>query len=57
MKVETLPSVKGDYHLNDYEQAYKEFSWEEARKNFSWYETGKVNAAYEAIDRHADSFS
>lgn len=56
MKVETLPSVKGDYHLNDYEQAYKEFSWEEARKNFSWYETGKVNAAYEAIDRHADSF-
>lgn len=32
MKVETLPSVKGDYHLNDYEQAYKEFSWEEARK-------------------------
>lgn len=56
MKLETLPSVKGDYHLNDYEQAYKDFSWEEARKNFSWYETGKINAAYEAIDRHADSF-
>ena len=56
MKVETLPSVKGDYHLNDYEQAYREFSWEEVRKNFSWYETGKINVAYEAIDRHAESF-
>nr|WGD68627.1 AMP-binding protein [Bacillus subtilis] len=28
----------------------------EAEKHFSWHETGKLNAAYEAIDRHAESF-
>src|SRR5699024_6024480 len=31
------------------------FDWKEVEKAFSWYETGKVNAAYEAIDRHAES--
>ena len=25
------------------------------KRSFSWYETGKVNMAYEAIDRHAES--
>ncbi|WP_212925211.1 acetate--CoA ligase [Oceanobacillus sp. J11TS1] len=42
--------------MPDYEQAYKEFQWEDVEKNFSWYETGKVNMAYEAIDRHAESW-
>ncbi|MED3603658.1 acetate--CoA ligase [Bacillus subtilis] len=37
-------------------QTYRHFDWAEAEKHFSWHETRKLNAAYEAIDRHAESF-
>jgi len=56
MKTELLPVVQGDYNLKNYEEAYEQFQWEETEKAFSWYETGRVNMAYEAIDRHAESF-
>ncbi|KMY51278.1 acetate--CoA ligase [Peribacillus loiseleuriae] len=56
MKMEALPSVKGDYNLGDYENTYKHFDWSEVEKEFTWSKTGKVNLAYEAIDRHAESF-
>ncbi|MDQ0161042.1 acetate--CoA ligase [Aeribacillus alveayuensis] len=56
MKVEALPATKGNYNLENYEETYQNFDWKEAEKNFTWYETGKVNAAYEAIDRHAEGF-
>ncbi|MFJ7974574.1 acetate--CoA ligase [Peribacillus sp. NPDC096379] len=56
MKLEALPSVKGDYNLKDYENTYKHFDWSEVEKEFTWSKTGKVNLAYEAIDRHAESF-
>ncbi|WP_391116458.1 acetate--CoA ligase [Psychrobacillus sp. L3] len=56
MKIELLPVVQGDYQLKDYDETVKSFQWEDAEKNFSWYETGKVNMAYEAIDRHAESY-
>ena len=36
--------------------ATAEFNWTDAEKEFSWYESGKVNIAYEAIDRHAESY-
>lgn len=52
---EKLAVVPGDYHLRDYDETYANFDWTEVEKAFSWYETGKVNAAYEAIDRHAES--
>ncbi|NGP44197.1 acetate--CoA ligase [Bacillaceae bacterium SIJ1] len=55
MKAETLPAYKGDYQLQDYYETRKKFSWTDVEKAFSWYETGKVNMAYEAIDRHAES--
>lgn len=55
MKIEVLPVIEGDYQLKDYEQTVKTFQWEDAEKNFSWKQTGKVNMAYEAIDRHAES--
>ncbi|WP_459499085.1 acetate--CoA ligase [Bacillus sp. C1] len=55
MKVETLPVIKGENNLPDYEETYASFNWEEVNKNFSWYETGRVNMAYEAIDKHAKS--
>lgn len=42
-------------NLKDYEEAYATFDWAEVEKEFSWYTTGKVNAAYEAIDRHVDN--
>ncbi|PEI49308.1 acetate--CoA ligase [Bacillus pseudomycoides] len=55
MKVETLPVIKGENNLLNYEETYAGFNWEEVNKNFSWYETGRVNMAYEAIDKHAKS--
>ncbi|RUL56583.1 acetate--CoA ligase [Lysinibacillus antri] len=56
MKIaEKLAVVTGDHHLKSYDETVATFSWEETEKAFSWYTTGKVNAAYEAIDRHAES--
>lgn len=55
MKVETLPVIKGENNLLNYEETCAGFNWEEVNKNFSWYETGRVNMAYEAIDKHAKS--
>ncbi|SFQ07640.1 acetate--CoA ligase [Salibacterium halotolerans] len=55
MKVQTLPSVDGNYNLKDYDKTVQTFDWSEVEKEFSWYETGRVNLAHEAIDRFADS--
>lgn len=55
MKIETLQVVQGDFQLSNYEETAKNFKWEDAEKEFSWYKTGKVNMAYEAIDRHAET--
>lgn len=56
MKLEALPSIEGDFNLQDYDTAYGTFNWTEVEKNFTWSVTGRVNAAYEAIDKHADTF-
>ncbi|MGE8078637.1 acetate--CoA ligase [Peribacillus loiseleuriae] len=56
MKMEALPVGEGDFNLEDYENTYKHFDWSEVEKEFTWSKTGKVNLAYEAIDRHAESF-
>ncbi|KYD22583.1 acetate--CoA ligase [Parageobacillus toebii] len=56
MKTEVLPVIQGDYNLKNYEETYKNFDWKEVEKEFSWFETGQVNMAYEAIDRHAETF-
>ncbi|MFB7301987.1 acetate--CoA ligase [Heyndrickxia sporothermodurans] len=56
MELRTLSSVNGNYNLQSYEDTYNNFDWKEAEKAFFWYETGKVNMAYEAIDRHANTF-
>ena len=55
MKMEAFPPVEGNYNLKNYEEMYQHFNWKEAEKNFSWNKTGKINAAYELIDRHAES--
>ena len=56
LEMKLLPVIKGDYQLKNYEDAKAKFDWTEMAKEFSWHESGKVNIAYEAIDRHADSF-
>ncbi|PWA08390.1 acetate--CoA ligase [Pueribacillus theae] len=43
-------------NLVNYDEAYANFSWDDVEREFSWHETGKVNMAYEAIDRHAESW-
>ncbi|MBG9657219.1 acetate--CoA ligase [Cytobacillus firmus] len=56
MKVEALPVTHGDFNLKNYDEFYENFNWADAEKEFSWKETGRMNMAYEAIDRHAESF-
>ncbi|WP_407703059.1 acetate--CoA ligase [Virgibacillus tibetensis] len=42
--------------MPNYEAVYEDFSWDQVEQEFSWSKTGKVNMAYEAIDRHAESW-
>ncbi len=56
MKLEALSAKKGNFNLENYDEMYKQFDWKDSEKEFSWSETGLVNMAYEAIDRHAESF-
>lgn len=56
MELKTLLPSTGEFNLRDYDETYHNFDWKETEKAFSWYETGKVNVAYEAIDRHAESY-
>jgi len=42
-------------NLEDYESVYNSFSWEEAKKEISYFPGGKVNAGYNAIDRHINN--
>ncbi|HEY9785985.1 MAG TPA: acetate--CoA ligase [Candidatus Obscuribacterales bacterium] len=39
-------------NLENYEEAYATFSWDQARKEVTFFADGKVNAAYNAVDRH-----
>ncbi|GIP39774.1 acetyl-coenzyme A synthetase [Paenibacillus sp. J31TS4] len=41
--------------MENYEKTRESFNWKDVEKEFTWHTTGKVNAAYEAIDRHAES--
>lgn len=56
MTKEIIAPIAVHPNMHDYDEAYANFSWEEVEKNFSWHETGKVNMAYEAIDRHAETW-
>jgi acetyl-CoA synthetase len=55
MKVESIPAKQGDHNLENYDATRQAFDWSEVEKNFSWHKTGRVNLAYEAIDKHAES--
>nr|WP_295974733.1 acetate--CoA ligase [uncultured Bacillus sp.] len=56
MELKTLLPSTGEFNLKDYDETYRNFDWKGTEQAFSWYETGKINMAYEAIDRHAESY-
>ena len=35
---------------------YARFSWNDWKKELAWFEDGKINAAYNAVDRHVDTW-
>ena len=53
--VESIAPVAVNPNLKSYEEARAQFDWKQVEDSFTWSKTGKVNAAYEAIDRHAES--
>jgi acetyl-CoA synthetase len=55
LKGEVIDVVAKHPNMSNYEEARASFRWEDIEANFSWATTGKINMAYEAIDRHADS--
>lgn len=59
MKATTYKKSKKDFsvlpNLEDYEETRQTFSWQSARKELDWFD-GRLNAAYNAIDRHAQTW-
>ncbi|MFA0815419.1 MAG: acetate--CoA ligase [Anaerofustis sp.] len=55
MGTEKIKANEAIHNLRDYNDAYRTFRWEDTENSFSYKETGKINIAYEAIDRHAES--
>src|SRR5581483_5342752 len=49
-------SVKNASNLPDYDKARRTFSWKDAEKEVAKLAGHKLNAAYIAIDRHAETF-
>jgi len=45
----------GPPNLDDYELTRKQFSWAAAKKELDWFD-GKLNAAYNAVDRHTHTW-
>lgn len=39
-------------NLENYDNAYKNFSWDKIKSEIHFFDDGKMNAAYSAIDRH-----
>src|SRR5450759_2056100 len=59
MKVDSYKKSAKDWkfppNLEDYDHARKNFSWEAARKDIDFFD-GKLNAAYNAVDRHTHTW-
>ncbi|RYL92325.1 acetate--CoA ligase [Sporolactobacillus sp. THM7-4] len=50
-----LPAETGTHNLENLDELRKTFDWKQSESLFSWQTTGKINAAYEAIDRHVEN--
>src|SRR4030043_866619 len=44
--------LKVQPNLIDYQKIYNHFDWQEAEKELEWFPQKKLNAAYNAVDRH-----
>lgn len=49
-----INAVDGNYNLINYETVKEDFSWDQASRALRFHSTRKINAAYEAIDRHVE---
>lgn len=49
-----INAVDGNYNLINYETVKEDFSWDQVSRALRFHTTGKINAAYEAIDRHVE---
>lgn len=59
MKTDTFkkhPDSKNPANLDDYDRVYRSFDWKQARKEIDWFDGVKMNAAYNAIDRHTQTW-
>src|SRR3990167_3270308 len=60
MKSVLYKKTKKDFkilpNLEEYERMYARFSWNDWKKELAWFEDGKINAAYNAVDRHVDTW-
>ncbi len=50
-----LAPLSGKHNVTDFEALRQSFEWSQMERDFSWFHTGKLNAAYEAVDRHAEN--
>ncbi|MFS0559113.1 acetate--CoA ligase [Terribacillus sp. 179-K 1B1 HS] len=50
-----LAPLAGKHNVSDFEALRQSFEWSQMERDFSWFNTGKLNAAYEAVDRHAEN--
>jgi acetyl-CoA synthetase len=49
-------NLKSRPNFEDYDKICKNFKWENFHDEIEWFEKGKLNAAYNAVDRHAKTW-
>jgi len=49
---ETIKKFASKPNLDNYEHTYSSFNWEDARCEIAYFTDNKINAAYNAVDRH-----
>lgn len=54
--VKKHPDPNNPLNLHDYDEVYRSFDWKSARKELDWFDGTKLNAAYNAIDRHTQTW-
>lgn len=59
IKIETVVKKKEKFpcqpNLSDYDKVYRTFKWKDAYQELEWFPGQKINAAYNAIDRHCQT--
>ena len=48
--------LKNPPNLGDYDEVCRSFDWRSVRKELDWFDGTKINAAYNAIDRHTQTW-